>query len=187
MKAKLATLAIVVLVASATLGAMAYTTGSVSRSVSADVVTDDTGLISLQAGQNGLVYQKDSGALTVDFTNKATAGGVNVDAKFEIGDTSNANTSYAFNMTNLDAESHDFTFDYSGTANATADAGADADANIQFKVYDASGTEVDMASEEAATGLVPIGAGETRYVVVVVDTHGLDSTADLSGTLKISA
>ena len=183
MKAKLAILAIVVLVASATLGAMAYTTGSVSRSVSADVVTDDTGLISLQAGQSGLVYQKNSGALTVDFTNKATAGGVNVDAKFEIGDTANANSSYAFNVTNLDAESHDFTFDYSGTTNATTDT----DPNIQFKVYDAAGNEVGMASEEGASGLVTISAGETVYVVVVVDTHGLDSTADLSGTLKISA
>lgn len=47
MKAKLATLVLVVLVASATLGAMAYTTGSVSRSASADVVTDDVGLIRL--------------------------------------------------------------------------------------------------------------------------------------------
>ena len=183
MKAKLATLAIVVLVASATLGAMAYTTGSVSRSVSADVVTDDTGLISLQAGQSGLVYQKNSGALTVDFTNQATAGGVNVDANFTIGNEANANTTYAFNVTNLDAESHDFTFDYSGTTNATADT----DANIQFKIYDASGNLVDTASEESASGLVTIGTGATYYVVVVVDTHGLDSTADLSGTLKISA
>ncbi|MFC7155551.1 hypothetical protein ACFQPA_08780 [Halomarina halobia] len=175
-------MAVAMLVVSATIGAMAFTTGSVSRSVSADVVTDDVGLIALQAGSSGLVYQDGNGALTIDFTNGAAASGVNTDAHFEIGDPNNGNATYAFNVTNLDSESHDFTFSYTGVTNDT-----DTGANIQYQVYNSTGSLLGTASEESTYTVSALGSGQTVYVVVVVDTVGLDSTANLSGTLEISA
>ena len=172
----------IVLVISMTFAATAYTTGSVTRSANVNVVNDDTGLIALEDGTSGdLVYQNASGALEIDFT-KGGAGGVNTAAHFELGDPSSANTSYAFNISNMDVESHDISLDYSGSD------GQDADNNIEFQVYDASGTLQTTASEETgAVNVAGVSSGQTLYVVVVVDTHGLDSTADLSGTLKVSA
>ncbi|QLG29870.1 hypothetical protein HUG10_19870 (plasmid) [Halorarum halophilum] len=174
--------AVMLIVASGAFAASAYTSGSVERSANVNVVNDDTGLIALQDGTSGdLVFQNATGALAIDFT-AGGAGGANTAAHYELGDPANANTSYAFNLTNLDAESHDFTVAYSGSD------GQDTDANIEFQVYDSTGTLVDTANEEGTSAsLSGVASGETLYVVIVVDTHGLDSTADLSGTLTISA
>ena len=180
-KVKIGLLAVMLVVASGAFAASAYTSGSVERSANVNVVNDDTGLISLQDGNSGsLVYQNSTGALEIDFT-AGGAGGANTAAHFELGDPANANTTYAFNITNLDAESHDFTVSYSGTDSNTA-------SNIEFQIYDSTNTLVGTADEEGTSAsLTGVASGETLYVVVVVDTHGLDSTADLSGTLTISA
>lgn len=181
-QAKIGGMVIALLVVSAAFAATAYTTGTVERSANVNVVNDDTGLIALQDGNSGgLVFQNASGALEIDFT-KGGAGGVNTAAKYELGDPANGNTSYAFNITNLDTESHDLTLDYSGSDTQ------DADNNIEFQVYDSTGALQATASEESGAVTVSgVTSGQTLYVVIVVDTHGLDSTQDLSGTLTVSA
>jgi len=181
-KFKVSILAVLLIAASGAFAASASLTGSVDRSSNVDVVNDDTGIIALQDGSDGgLVYQNDTGALAVDFTN-GSASGVNTAAHFEIGDTANANTTYAFNVTNLGDATHDFTFDY--TQNT---AHSDGNSNLQFKVYNESESPVGTADEEGNTASVAgVAPGETLYVVIVVDTHGLDSDDDLSGDLTIS-
>ena len=184
MRSKFTVLAVAIIAVSATLGASAYTTGSVSRSANVNVVSDDAGLIALADGTSGdLVWQQSDGTLGIDFTNGG-AGGVNPEAHYELGNPSDPTNQTAFNITNLDAESHSLTVEYTGVA-ATA---VDGTPNIQFRVFDSAGTEVATVTEEATSGTVSdVASGSTLYVVMVVDTTGLTNSTDLSGTLQVSA
>ena len=175
-------LAVAFIAVSATLGASAYTTGSVSRSSNISVVNDDVGLIALADGTSGpLVYQNTSGALEIDFT-AGGASGVNADSHYELGNPADAVNQSAFSITNNDAEAHDLTISYTG-----ADAG-DADANIEFTVYDSAGALTATVSEESTSATITgAPSGATYYVVIVVDTYGVTSGTSLSGTLKVSA
>lgn len=182
MRYKIAGVTMAVIIVAAALGASAYTSGTVERSSNVNVVNDDTGLLALEDGTSGgLVFQNSSGALEIDFT-KGGAGGVNPEAHYELGNPSDATNQSAFNITNLDAESHDLTVSYTG-----AGAG-DADDNIQFQIYNDAGTQVATVSEETTSAtLSGVASGNTHYVVIVVDTYGVDNTTDLSGTLQVSA
>jgi len=183
MQTRVLTVAMVVIAISAAVGMSAYTTGNVTRSSNVDVVTDDKGLIGLEDGTSGgLVTQNNSGALNVDFTGGG-GNGANPSAHFELGNPNDANNQSAFNITNNGAESHDLTIEYTGVSETM-----DADANIQFQVYDSTGASAATVSEESTSATINgVASGTTHYVVIVVDTNGLDSTADLSGTLKVSA
>ncbi|MFB6171295.1 MAG: hypothetical protein ABEJ23_02095 [Haloarculaceae archaeon] len=182
MRLKLATVAVIVMALTVTIGASAFTTGSVSRSSNVNVVTDDVGLIGLSDGTSGgLVYQNSTGALEIDFT-KGGANGANTAATFELGNQTDPTNQSAFNITNNDAESHDLTVEYTGVNDGNTDA------NIQFKIYDNTGSSAATVTDESTSDTITGAAsGSTYYVVIVVDTHGLDDTADLSGTLTISA
>ena len=183
MRTKIAVLAVAVIAISATLGASAYTTGNVSRTASIDVVSDDVGLIALSDGTSGDLVSQSGDQLTIDFT-AGSAGGVNGDAHYELGDPTDATNRTAFNISNLDAEAHSLTVEYSGV---TGDA-LDGSANIEYQIYDESGSSVATVSEESTTATInEVASGETLYVVMVIDTNGLGSTADLSGTLTVSA
>ena len=183
LKIKLGVIALGLVIASAAIGATAYTTGSVDRQSNVNVVSDDQGLIALEDGTSGnLVQQNASGALTIDFTRNG-ASGVNTASHYELGDPNNGNVSTAFNITNLDGVSHDLTVSYTGATD-----GGDGDANIQFQIYDGSNTKVATVSEETTSATISgVGSGTTHYVVMVVDTHGVSDTSDLSGTLTVSA
>jgi hypothetical protein len=185
MRFKIAALALAVIAVSATVGASAFTTGSVTRSTSIDVVNDDTGLIALADGTSGgLVTQESNGKLTIDFT-KGGASGVNPDASYELGDTNDPTNKTAFNISNLDAETHDLTVSYT---NVDAGATGDGTPNIQFRIYDSTGTEVGTVSEESTSATVSgVASGSTLYVVISIDTTGLTSSTSLSGTLEVSA
>lgn len=167
----------------AAFGATAYTTGSLTRDSNVNVVSDDVGLIGLEDGTSGdLVKQNSSGALTIDFT-RSGASGVNTAATFELGDPNDPTNATAFNVTNNGGATVDLTVEYTGVTESQ-----DTDANIQFQIYDSTGTNVATVSEESTSATInSVSSGSTLYVVMVVDTHGLDSTVDLSGTLKVSA
>lgn len=169
---------------SAVLGASAYTTGSIDRSSTVDVVTDTNGLIGLADGNSGDLVYTSGGKLTIDFSNAdVSASGVNPDANFTLGNASAPTTTYAFTMTNQDSVAHDLTLSYTASDNSVT---GDAD-NIKFLVYDSAGNSLGTASEETALDLTGTAAGATVYVVVVIDTNGLSDTNNLSGTLKVSA
>lgn len=179
---KIGVIGVVLALVALSFAASAYTTGSVDRQSTVNVVNDDAGLIALQDGTSGdLVKINSSGALEIDFTSGG-AGGVNTEAKYELGNPSDPTNQTAFNISNQDAESHDISLSYSGSDSE------DADANIQFQVYDSTGASVVTASEESGTVSIPGAAsGSTYHVVLVVDTYGLTSNSDLSGTLTVSA
>lgn len=183
MRTKIVVLAMVVVTVTATLGVSAFTTGSVTRNSNVNVVSDDQGLIALSDGTSGgLVAQNSTGALNIDFT-AGGASGVNTASHFELGNPADPTNQSAFNISNLDAEPHDLTVAYTGAGGTS-----DVDANLQFQIYDSTGTQVATVSEENTSATITGAAsGATYYVVIVVDTHGLDSTADLSGTLEVSA
>jgi hypothetical protein len=181
-KHKIGVFVIALVVLSTAVAATAFTSGSVERQANVNVVSDDAGLIGLSDGTSGdLVYQNSTGALDIDFT-AGTANGANTEGHFELGNPSDAPNQSAFNVTNNDAEAHDMTFDYT----LDGSEGQDTDANIEFQIYDSTGTQVGTISEESGTFTQNVASGDTLYVVVVVDTHGLDDTADLSGTLDVS-
>lgn len=183
MKREIQLLTVLVVVASLIVGASAFTTGSVERSSSVNVVSDNSGLIGLEDGTSGdLVYMNTSNALAIDFT-QGSGSGVNTAAHFELGNPSDPTNQSAFNITNNDASTHDITVSYTGAGGTS-----DGDDNIQFQIYDSTGTQVGTTVSEESTSTTITGAasGNTYYVVVVVDTYGLDTTSDLSGTLNVS-
>lgn len=177
----------ILLVAATSVGASAFTAATVERQANADVVTDGSGLVGLADGNSGnLVYQDAStDQLVIDFEN-GTALGANTDALFEFGDPANPGSSQAFTITNNDDEAHQMTAAYS----LDADDG-NTDANLEFQIYDSTGTLVGTVDEEGTTVNMNAAAADTYNVVIVVDTgHGsastLTSTGDLSGTLSIT-
>lgn len=183
LKIKLGVIALGLVIASAAIGATAYTSGTVERQSNVNVVSDDQGLIALEDGTSGnLVQQNSNGELTIDFARNG-ASGVNTASHYELGNPSDINASTAFNITNLDGESHDLTVEYTGASD-----GGDADDNIQFQIYDSTGTQQAMVSEETGkVTLSGVNSGTTHHVVMVVDTHGVTNASDLSGTLTVSA
>jgi hypothetical protein len=182
MRYKIAGVALTVILVASVIGASAFTSGSVERTSNVNVVNDDTGLLALEDGTSGgLVYQNSTGALEIDFT-KGGASGANVEAHYELGNPSDPTNQTAFNITNNDAESHDITVEYTGAGSG------DADENIQFQVYDSSGTPLGTVSEETTSQTFSgVSSGTTLYVVMVVDTNGVTNSTDLSGTMNVSA
>ncbi|PSQ16743.1 hypothetical protein BRD00_09975 [Halobacteriales archaeon QS_8_69_26] len=166
----------------AALGATAYTTGSVDRSSNVDVVTDNNGLIGLEDGTSGsLVQQNSTGALTVDFT-RGGGTGVNTAADFELGNTNDPTNQTAFNITNNGGATFDLSVDYTLDADDS-----DTDANIKFQIYNSSGNNVATVDEESGSKTISsVSSGTTYYVVIVVNTHGLSDSDNLSGTFNVS-
>ncbi|MFB6077971.1 MAG: hypothetical protein ABEJ80_03215 [Halarchaeum sp.] len=181
MRFKLAAVTLGIVVVASAFGASTFTTATVSQSTSMDVVSDDRGLVGLAPGNasTDLVRTGTDGKLTIDFSDSAAAG-FNGDSTFQIGDNTSTPPTYAFNITNNDGAAH--TFDLSYAFDGTNPAGE----NVKLSVYNASGSHLATASDEASATF-DAGAGTTRYVVVTVDTSGLDNSSTLSGTVQINA
>jgi len=179
-KLKVGVLVVLVIASSAAFAASANTSADIDRSASVDVVDDSNGLLSLEPDTtDGVVSQNSTGALSVDFA-QGNATGVNTASTFEVGDQANPTTSYAFNITNQDDESRTLDLAY-----ALTNSESDSDENIQFKVYNSTGSPLVTASEETDVSTT-LSSGQTAYVVIVVDTHGLGSGDDLTGTLTLT-
>ncbi|MFB6137602.1 MAG: hypothetical protein ABEJ42_04595 [Halobacteriaceae archaeon] len=184
MRKTIVVLFVAVLAIGAVIGASAYTTGSVSRSTSVNVVSDDVGLIGLSDGTSGdLVTLDSSGQLSIDFT-AGGASGVITDATFTLGDTADPLNKMAFNLTNNGPTARDLTIEYTGTTGAAGDGTV----NIEFTFYDSTGTSVATVTDETTSATITGAASGATYTAVIsIDTTGLTTSADLSGTLKVSA
>lgn len=157
----------------------AFTTVTLDRDASIDVVADDTGIIALQAHPSSdVVNGSDTGALQIDFDQGDQGVGVNVNSTYLVGSQSTPTSEYAFNVTNRNTGQLDLTIDYTLDGTATG-------SNVVFHVYDASGTSVGTVEPGSPTNQT-LNQGETLYVVIEV-TGGADTADDLSGTLTISA
>lgn len=182
-------IAVVLLLSTGMIGASSFTTATLERDTSIDVVADDKGVIALIDGDSGAVVQQQSnGELTIDFT-VGSASGVNVNSTYELGNPNWNDASSdeeAFNITNQDGVSHTITLNY------TVDSGdgvGDGATSVEFQVYDSSGTNVATEDEESGDASFTASSGETFATVVVVNTtmDGVDKNSDLSGTLNVTA
>lgn len=155
----------------ATVGAESAATGSVA-------VEEGAGPLVLDAGEVDGVSDA-PGELLIE-TARGSAGGVAPDARYTYGDPGAPTATPAFTLTNAEATAHRLTLEYTG------DDIEDADANVQFRVYDAEGRRLATATEESGPVAVDMAGHERVYVVVVIDTHGLTTASDLSGSLEMA-
>lgn len=179
---RLIALAVAVLFMGTAFGVSAFTTGYADRTATIDVVADPNGLVGLDDGNAGDQVGLSGDELTIDFGNTTGATGANTNGYFELGDPANGNQTYAFNVTNNDGQAHALTLNYT----LTTDDGNSA-ANVTYEVYDSTNNQLLTASEESTgtSSADAVAAGETVHVVIKVDTNGMTSGDDLSGTLRV--
>lgn len=173
-----------VLIASVAMGSAAFTSGSVDRTATVSVAGDDAAVTGLQAGSSDLVYQNGSSQLTIDFS-QSGANGINGNANYTIGnktgDYENKSSDYAFNITNNDANPHDYTLSYDFTGSPSSGS------SVTFTAYDSSDSQLGTVASDSSSGTFNLSSGQTAYIVMEVDSSGADSTNDLSGKMTITA
>lgn len=183
----IAVIAAILLTGTGIIAASSFTTATLSRDTSINVVSDDNGIIALIDGNSGGIVAVDgtTGELTIDF-GVGSATGVNVNSTYELGDQ-NDPSQKAFNITNQDTVSHTIELNYT-VADGTSGVG-DGQSSVKFLVFDSAGTQVASEDEETGTASFTANSGETFAVVLIVDTtmSGVDKNSDLSGTLKVNA
>lgn len=164
-------------------GASAFTAATIDRQATVDVVADENGLLALIDGNSGnLVFQNGSTEqLGIGFTN-TNADGVNVNAKFELGNPDDPTSSNAFKIKNRDDEQHQVNVAYT-------DANTNSEENLKITIYDGGGNRVGSVTEEGTTASFTTPPSNMFYVVVTIDTGGgsagdLTSASDLSGTVS---
>jgi len=174
-------LAALVILTGAIFGASAFTSAEVVRDSTIGVEADNNAIISLAPGTVGdSVTLNNNGELQINAT-PGSSSGVNVGANFTYGDNASPTTSYAFSITNADSEQRDISLAYNNVANNQGVSDA-----VEFEVYDSSGAHVGtVTSQNDVTNTFT--SGSTYYVVMELHTQGLDSGADLSGDLVITA
>ncbi|WP_336362518.1 hypothetical protein [Halalkalicoccus salilacus] len=170
-------------VAGTTLGAAAYSSATVTRDATIGVETDQLGLIQLTPSADFTQITEDgtSGALTINFSK------LNVGSEFVFGDATAPETTHAFSFVQNDS-ARDFTFEY-GLTNGDPSG----DTNVQFEIFGddgtgsiiSQGTVIEGGSTNGAT--VSTTVGTTYYVVLTINTTGVDQSTSLDGTLTISA
>lgn len=170
-------------------GAASYTQASVDRDANIQVETDSAALVGLSVG-GGITYDSVQKVDEKLVLNLDDGTGVNGNATYHYGadgtDTARDRGNAAFNVTNNDDNSRDFTFSYDQTS------ATDGNQNVVFDVYTHNSTSGSLESvgtvdEESLTASQTLGSTETLYVFVTVDTANLNSTDDLSGTFTIKA
>lgn len=154
-------------------GSVAFTTASVSRSVQVAVSADDSAIVGLSPGTTNAASLDSDGALQINTSNGSND--LNVDSTFTYGDSGAPTTTYLFSVTNNDASQRSFTLDYSGGSGA-----------VSFTVYDSSGSQSGTFDGSSSLTLT-MSSGATQYVHMVVDTNGLASSdTGLGGSLDIT-
>lgn len=162
------------------LGAAAYTSATVNRSATIGVQTDQLGLIQLtpSADFSQITEDATTGALSINFSE------LNVESTFTFGDATAPGTTHAFSFVQNESD-RDVTFEY-GLTNTDPST----DPNVQFEIFtdDGAGTVTSKGtvSEGGIAATISTLAGTTYYVVLTINTAGLDQNTNLSGDLTIS-
>lgn len=186
---QLGVLALALVLATGLIGASSFTTATLTRDASIDVVSDTNGFIGLaDEHSSNIVSENGDGALTIDFAQNS-ATGVNVNSTYEIGvpGTSDAANEAAFSITNNDGVAHDIKLNY--TVTDSAPVVGDGANSTEFQVYDSDSNSIATISEEDSGSTFSLAGGTTYYVVIVVDTTpaAVTQSEDLSGTLEVTA
>lgn len=193
----------------AAVGSGAFTAMQAGRDADIDVVNDASGLIALDVGPDigSDVVREENGELTIDFTAGGSAGGINIDSRYQVGtfvtgeypsiaepleEDSAMGSNYAFSIINQDTVSH--TLGVKWIAD-DIDAYEGCELFLHFAPTDDSDYENrDFGQGNHGNGkdgfTRDVASGEGYYVSILVDTRGATADPediDLSGTLRVSA
>ena len=179
-----------VLLASTAFSSSAFSSAELEREGSVTVSTDDSAILALVDAHpsDGLVQQSSRGTLAIDFS-RGGATGPNEDALFRFGDENSPASNHAFGIENRGSQDRQLTVSFAMDGSD----GGDPAANVAFLFARDVGSDgaiestATVSEEVAATTIASVGAGDTVYVVVTVDTRGLSGATDLTGDLSISA
>jgi hypothetical protein len=184
------------------IGTGAFTTSSAGRSVTVDVVNDESATIGLFAGDDPDIWINDDGELTLDLTGD-DGEGVNINSVYTWGDHDTPADDYAFKITNNDESTYnDVTLTYEVEDDSWIDNSTswDNESFIRFTVYGFGySTDIKTPNNQLSTpnpnsrsvmgphNWLQFAPGDEWYVVVDVDTTGVDATTedDLTGELTI--
>lgn len=188
-------LAAVLVLSTVAFGATAFTSATVEREASIDVVADDSGPLQFTSGNTGISKVDSNGELTLDVSLLSGSSGINPNSSYTFGNESADGASsvsasdYVFTINNTDTENH--SVDLSYTPDDSNDVGAN---NVVFKVYkmgDGDGTgPIEVVKSDGETYTFEAVSDTTYHVVVHFDTgidgNSIDNSGTLSGTFNVS-
>lgn len=186
-------LAAVLVLSTVAFGATAFTTATIEREASVDVVADDSGPLQITSGSTGISKIDSNGELTLDVSMLSGTSGINPNASYTFGNASADGASsvsasdYVFTLNNTDDVNHTveltYTPDYSTAVGPN---------NVVFKVYKmGDGNSNKLATVKAGKTDSFTAVSDTTYHVVVtfdtgIDGNYVDKSETLSGTLNAS-
>lgn len=121
----------------------------------------------------------DKGEYLID-TTVGSSGGLPVGAEVTYGAPASPTEQPAFTVNAAKDSSQELQFRYVGVTDEN-----DAH-NVQFRIFDATGSKIAHFSEETQSKSLRLSPNETLYVVVVINTEGLEKGTDLSGSFEVS-
>lgn len=113
-------------------------------------------------------------------TTVGPSDGVPVAARVTYGSPSNPTENPAFSITSTEKSSQQVSFKYAAVSDDNTAS------NVKFSVYDATGSKLTDFSEESRSDSIILEPDRTLYVVVVIDTKGLEKGTSLSGSFEVS-
>jgi len=156
-------------------GASAFTTASATRDINIEVAADDEAIIGLVPSDDTDAAELVDDVLVID--TQVESSGLNPDATFTYGDEDEPENTHLFILTNNSVDEYDFEIEFEREDN-------EAGGEVTFDFYDDDGNTTSV-STDAET--VTLSDGESRYVVLTVDTDGTEDGATLGGDLSITA
>lgn len=197
----------------AAIGSGAFTAMQAGRDADINVVSDSEGLIALtDETPSDIIRESSNGELLIDFTADGSAGGVNVDSRYQVGEfvainknftpgvppllegtSSNVMSDPAFNIVNNDTVNHEVGVSYECDASDIGGARLIWQFEDEARQYfiDLTGTSTSGSVLVDGKGADPAPEpGDAVHAALFVDTRGYTGDADdldLSGTLTVSA
>ena len=178
-------------------GSGAFSSATMEREAKINVVDDSAGVLSLiDTTESDVVHQTEGGELAIDF-NQNGAGGVNVNAEYQIGeivdaefssdevlDDGSPQTSPAFEIHNRDTVAHELEVEYE-----FEDGAGDSMLYVQLENADGEIGEIWWrgSGDNDLSAAVDVDPGETVGVSIYIQTFDGDPDDDLSGSMTVSA
>lgn len=183
------------------LGTSATTTFDLdNKNVNANVVTDSSGAVALQDGEQGGIINHTGSELEIDFA-EGSASGVGVGSRVDIGGPSSPSDS-AFTITNQTTSDLDIKFEFEAADSSLSKFDTDFEANengsyLKFQIYNndtKSNIRHQLEASHRTGGTVSqtfedVSSGGTIAVAVTLnaDRPGSGTNENLSGVLNITA